>query len=145
MKLSEVGKIFEGVEELLFREQFINFCPRDISIVLKETELRYLEELAPMAEQYVDAHNKKLSTETTMARHDVKVSEGQRDIMWCFACDNKSHRSVDFTSRAFTSRNKVDSCFHCSYRYKCGSTEQEIKFCKISSPRTLPTQQRSGG
>ena len=35
-ELSEVGKTFEGVEELMVREQFTNSCPRDVSIFLNE-------------------------------------------------------------------------------------------------------------
>ena len=49
MGLSEEGKTFEGVEELMVREQFTNSCRRDVSIFLKERKPRNLEELAQMA------------------------------------------------------------------------------------------------
>ena len=61
VELAEVDKSFEGVEELIVREQFTDSCPRDVSVFLKERNPRNLEELAQMAEQYLDAHNKKLS------------------------------------------------------------------------------------
>ena len=72
VELSEVGKTFEGVIEFMVREQFTNSCPKDVTIFLKERKPRNWEELTKMAEEYLDAHNKKLSTKTTVARHDVK-------------------------------------------------------------------------
>ena len=62
VELSEVGKTFDGVEELMVREQFTNSCRRDLSIFLKERKPKNLEGVAQMAEQYLDAYNKKLSS-----------------------------------------------------------------------------------
>ena len=75
MELSEVGKTFEDVEELMEREQFTISCPRDVSIFLKKRRHMNLEELAKMSERYLDAFNEKLSTKTTVARQDVKYNE----------------------------------------------------------------------
>ena len=107
MELSEAGKMFEGVEELMVREQFTSSCRRDVSIFLKEWKPRNLEELAQMAWQYLDAHNKKLSSKTTMARQDVRDNKharsgSQRDVLRCFACDGRGHKAVDCPSRAST-------------------------------------------
>ena len=68
-ELSKVGETFEGVEELMVREQFTNSCPREVSIFLKiigaerkrrmeqgvrkKRKHRNLEELAQMAEKYL--------------------------------------------------------------------------------------------
>ena len=68
VELSEVGKTFKGVEELMVRKQFTNSCPRNVSIFLTERKPGNLKELAQMAEQYLDAHNKILSSKTTVAR-----------------------------------------------------------------------------
>ena len=92
--LSEVGKTFDGVEELMVREQFTNSSLKVVSIILRKRKLRNLEELDQMAEQYLDAHKKKLSTKITVARQDVKVhkfagSESQKDIMRCIACNGR--------------------------------------------------------
>ena len=136
VELSEVGKTFEGVEELLVREQFTNSCPRDVSIFFKERKPRNLEELAQMAEHYLDAHNKKLSSKTTVARQDVRGNKlagfrSQRDVMRCFACDGRDHKAVDCPSRSSTSRNELNSCFRRSYCYKCGSYGHNIKDAEI--------------
>ena len=88
MELSEVGKTFESVKKLMVREELTNSCPKDVSIFLKERKPKNLEELAQMAEQYLDAHNKKLSTKTMVARQNVRdnkfaESGSQKDIMRC--------------------------------------------------------------
>ena len=38
VELSEVGKTFEGVKELMVHKQFTNSCPRDVSIFLLVAE-----------------------------------------------------------------------------------------------------------
>ena len=68
VELSEIGKTFEGVEEVMFRELLTNSCPRDESVILKKRILRNLEELAQMADQYLDTHSKKLRAKSTVAK-----------------------------------------------------------------------------
>ena len=147
MELSEVGKTFEGVEKLMMREQFTNSCPKDVSIFLKKRKLKNLEELAQVAVQYLDAHNKKLSSKTMVAKEDVRDNKlagfgSQRDVLRCFACDDSGHRAVDCPNRASTFRNELNSRFCRSYCYKCGSTGNGYKDCRNSSPRAQSTQQR---
>ena len=51
MELSELGKTFEGVEELMVREQFTNLYPKNVLIFLKKWKSRNLEKLAQMTGQ----------------------------------------------------------------------------------------------
>ena len=102
-----------------------------------------------MAKKYLNAHNNKQSTWTTVARQDVKGKKftrfgGQKDIMRCFACDRRGHRATDCPSRTSTFRNEMNSRFRGSYCYKCESTGHDTKDCRNSSPRTQP-KQRPGG
>ena len=74
MELSKAGKTFKVVQKLVVRKKFTNSCLRDLSIFLKERKPRNLEELTQMAEQYLDANNKKLSSKITVAIQNVRDS-----------------------------------------------------------------------
>ena len=50
------------------REQFANSCPKDVSVFLKERSPKDLEELAKLAEQYLNALGKKLSTKAPVTK-----------------------------------------------------------------------------
>ena len=55
VELASGDKTVEGVSELMVREQFTNSCPKDVSVFLKERSPKDLEELAKLAEQYLNA------------------------------------------------------------------------------------------
>ena len=67
------------------REQFTNSCPKDVLVFLKERSPKDLEELAKLAEQYLNAYGKKLSTKAPAAKYDVKTSlpRTHKDAMRC--------------------------------------------------------------
>ena len=99
---------------------------------MKERKPSNLEEFAQMAEQYLDARNKKLSSKITVARQDVRDNKlarsgSQRDVLRCFACNDRGHRAVDCPNRALTSRNELNSRFRWSYCYKCGLTGHDTR------------------
>ena len=60
VKLAKVEESFDGVVELMVREQFTNVCPEELSLYLNERSPKTLDELVTQAEQYLMAHNKKL-------------------------------------------------------------------------------------
>ena len=74
VELAGGNKTFKGVSELMVREQFTNSCPKDVSVFLKERSPKDLEELAKLAELYLNAHGKKLSTKAPVTKQDVKTS-----------------------------------------------------------------------
>ena len=90
----------------MVREQFTNSCPKDVSVFLKERSPKDSEELAKLAEQYLNAHGKKLYTKAPVTKQDVKTSlpRTHKDAMRCCACDGKGHRAVECPSKASTSR-----------------------------------------
>ena len=49
VELAGGDKTYKGVLELMMREQFTNFCPKDVSMFLKERSPKDLEELAKLA------------------------------------------------------------------------------------------------
>ena len=73
VELAGGDKTFKGVSKLMVREQFTNSCPKDVSVFLKEKSPKDLEELAKLAEQYLNVHGKKLSTKVLVTKRDVKT------------------------------------------------------------------------
>ena len=84
------------------REQFTNSGPKDVSVFLKKRSAKKLEELAKLAEQYLNAHGKKLSTKVPVTKHDVKTSlpTTHEDAMRCYVCDWATRRSPLRSGRA---------------------------------------------
>ena len=77
VKLAKVEESFDGVVELMVREQFTNACPKELSVYLNERSPKTLDELVTWAEQHLKAHNKKLSSSQSR-REDVKNGSKQR-------------------------------------------------------------------
>ena len=50
--LSKTEKTFDGLKDLIVKEQFINSCPKELSVHLRE------EEIANIADQHLEAHGK---------------------------------------------------------------------------------------
>ena len=69
--MAKLEESFDGVLELMVREQFINACPKKLSVYLNERSPKTLDELVTWAEQYLMAHHKKLSRSQSR-REDVK-------------------------------------------------------------------------
>ena len=57
VKLAEVEESFDGVVELMVREQFTNACPKELSVYLNERIPKTLDESATWADQYLKAVN----------------------------------------------------------------------------------------
>jgi len=54
--LANVEKHFDGLMSLIVREQYLESCPVQLAIFLRERKPKNLSELASLAEQYLDAH-----------------------------------------------------------------------------------------
>ena len=100
VELSKVEKTFDGVVELMVRERFTNACFKDLSVYLNERSPKRL------AEQYLMAHDKKLSSKDVMARQGDtrgfgrgKSTESFCAVVRCYCCGLKKHRAAKCVSR----------------------------------------------
>ena len=120
------------------REQFTNSCPKDVSVFLKESSPKDLEELAILAEQYLNAHGKKLSTKTPVRKQDVTTSSPRthNDAMRCYVCDGRGNRAVECPSKASTLWNEPFGHGRRSYCFKCGAMGHEAHECKTALQRS---------
>ena len=58
LELSKTERSFDGLKNLIVKEQFINSCPKEITVHLRERAPETLEEMAKIADQYLEAHGK---------------------------------------------------------------------------------------
>ena len=91
-----------GVVNLIAREQFTSSCPKDLSIWLKQSNPKTLDELSQLAKQYLAARNQKLSSKEVIKRDNARVGVKENhggfsptSILKCFLCNHIGHRAID--------------------------------------------------
>ena len=117
VSLSKTPNTYEGMVELLLKEQFINTCGHHLSMFLREREVESLLELTSIAERYLDARNQTLA-DTVKQNSSVKnrskeqanrahapVANHVRDYKGskpfkgqCFKCQKFGHKSHECRS-----------------------------------------------
>ena len=60
LELSDTERTFDGLKNLIVKEQFIESCPKDLAIHLQERAPETLAKIAKIADQYLEAHGKYL-------------------------------------------------------------------------------------
>ena len=122
VKLSDMESSFEGVVELMVKEQFINACPKELSVHLMESKHQDLRELAASAGQYLTAHNRKLSSRDVSAKKSFgaprlegkipDISPTTKGNIKCFNCGKVGHRASECFSK-IQERNPKRYCYRC--------------------------------
>ena len=64
-----------GVVDLIIREQLTSSCSKDLSIWLKQSNSKTLDELSRFADQYLAARNQKLSSKEVIKRDSARAGE----------------------------------------------------------------------
>ena len=132
----------------MVREQFTNACPKELSVYLNERGPKTLDELVTWVEQYLMAHNKKLSSSQSR-REGVKNGsrggnlERPRSALQCFRCGGEGHHATECVSRMPDGRRRERKRFERRFScQKCGGNEHEARDCR--STRRNHHAQRPG-
>ena len=119
VELSGTNKDYDGLVDLLLREQFIKSVHKELSLFLKERQPKDVKEMAKLAEQYIEAHggwqfttagkqkgfkgNKDKgqahgsSGETK--KENLQHSQHTGKKFTCFICDMPGHKAKDCTKK----------------------------------------------
>ena len=123
LELSNTERSFEGLKDLIVKEQFIDSCPKELAIHLRERAPEPLVQIAKIADQYLEAHGKHLfSSASKKLQVQPKVDETKNQqndstTVVCFKCNARGHKAVNCPSL-------VKKCF------LCGKQEHEARNCR---------------
>ena len=131
LELSNTERSFEGLKDLIVKEQFIDSCPKELAIRLRERAPETLVQIAKIADQYLEAHGKHLfspaSRKPVVPPQKEEARNQQNDLttVVCFKCNARGHKAVNCPAL-------VKKCF------MCGKQGHEARNCRSD-------KQRSGG
>ena len=136
LELSNTERSFEGLKDLIVKEQFIDSCPKELAIHLRERAPESLVQIAKIADQYLEAHGKHLFSPASRKpvvppqKEDTKNQQNDSTIVVCFKCNARVHKAVNCPSR-------VKRCF------MCGKQGHEARNCRSGKQRS-EGQNRNG-
>ena len=112
IELSKATERFEGLRDLIVKEQFISACPKELAVHLRERAPENLDQIAKIADQYLEAHRKHLfNPMKNEAPEQTDDDESKRTLsdsstVRCFKCNGRGHKS-------FNCPNGVRKCYLC--------------------------------
>ena len=131
LELSNTDRSFEGLKDLIVKEQFIDSCPKELALHLRERAPETLVQIAKIADQYLEAHGKHLFSPASRKpvvppqKEETKNQQNDSTTVVCFKCNARGHKAVNCPSL-------IKKCF------MCGKQGHEARNCRSG-------KQRSGG
>ena len=129
LELSDTEQTFGGLKDLIVKEQFIDSCPKDLAIHLRERAPDTLAKIAKIADQYLEAHGKHLFTPASRKptvqpeRDEAKNMQSNQTALHCFKCNTRGHKAVNCPII-------VKRCF------LCGKQGHEARNCRLGGRRS---------
>ena len=129
LELSNTARDFDGLKDLIVKEQFIDSCPKDLAIHLRERAPETLAKIAKIAEQYLEAHGKPLFSSASgkpivpPERDEGKNTQNNSTVLHCFKCNTRGHKAVNCPTMA-------KKCF------LCGKQGHEARNCRSGGRRS---------
>ena len=112
LELSDTERTFDGLKDLIVKEQFIDSCPKDLAIHLRERAPEILAKIAKIADQYLEAHGKYFFSPVSRKpaeQPEEDVAENTQfnsTAIQCFKCNIRGHKAVNCPTR-------TKNCFLC--------------------------------
>ena len=136
LELSDTAQTFDGLKDLIMKEQFIDSYSKDLAIHLHERASDTLAKIVKIADQYVEAHSKHLFSPASRKlaeqpeEDEAENTQSKSTAIQCFKCNTRGHKAVNCTTR-------IKSCF------LCGKQGQEARNCR-SNGRRFGGQSKDG-
>ena len=127
-ELSDTAQTFDGHKDLIVKDQFIDSCPKDLAIDLRERAPETLATLK-IADLYLEAHVKHLFSPASRKpivppeRAEAKNMQINPPALHCFKCNTRGHKAVN-------SLTLTKKCF------LCGKQGHEDRHCRSGGRRS---------
>ena len=103
MDMANVSKDFDGLKDLVLREQFMQSSNKNLQVFLKERKVKSVVEMAEIAEQYNEAHG---------------ISDSNRPKIQSFTADSRNNTPERKESKPkYVESEKDKYCFYCKSPY----------------------------
>jgi len=141
IELAEVTKSYEGLKTLIVQEQYLNTCPKEMAMHLKEGKSTTLTELGDVAEKYIDAHATDIvfgvnpRSPKFRSAPSTKASSPARR---CYLCGKVGH-----VQSQCSRRNPDNSLASPPKIQRAPYAQQRTGYSSPRVPRTPPRIQRS--
>ena len=119
IELSTAEQTYEGLRDLIVKEQVIEVCPRDLSIYLPERTPRDLNEMARIGEKFLEARGRQLyqggrpdNRVKEDYTSDKKPTELFKGTLTCLHCKKTGHLAKDCKRPSVGSRTEF-KCYSC--------------------------------
>jgi hypothetical protein len=102
--MAKINQSYDAVLDFMVKEQYLDTCPKDLAVFLKERGIKDVDELARIAEQYLEAHPVRqnefwkmqtISEPKTERAEPGRISKELRDERrtnkQCFLCVKEGH------------------------------------------------------
>ena len=147
---------FEGLKDLIVKEQFIDACPKD----LRERAPETLVQIAKIADQYLEAHGKHLFSSGSKKpqvhpkAEETKTTQSDATALQCYKCNARGQKAINcptLARRCFLCGNQGHEARNCrSGRRKSGGQgndgnpvqrSQVSSGCLVKSPDLNATRE----
>ncbi|MES9884609.1 MAG: DDE-type integrase/transposase/recombinase, partial [Sedimenticola sp.] len=103
MELAKAPESFEGLRDLMLREQFMQIASKNLQVFLKERKISSVTDMAELAEQYQEAHGVyesirhnpgskgNFGSSDQSSQHQSFNPEAKVRERYCYHCKSKNH------------------------------------------------------
>ena len=123
LELSHTERSFEGLKDPIVEEQFIDSCPKELAIHPRERAPETLDQIAKIADQYLEAHGKHMFSSANKKLHvqpkaeETKNAQSDTTALQCYRCNARGHKAINCPTPA-------RKCF------LCGKQGHEVRNCR---------------